>query len=210
MPPRVEEGIEAMKGCRPLTVEEIDAALGTFQGRFALRNRALFMLGIKSGFRIRELCSLRVRDVIQRGHIKDDVTVARRNMKRKQEGRTVFLNDKARAALVAWLPELYRRGYASPESFVFQSQKGFNRPISIVQGYRVLQQVFDALGMTGNLGTHSMRKSFANAVYAAFLARGQSDPLRMTAKAMGHKSIDSTDRYLSFRREEVNDVIRGL
>jgi integrase len=52
-----------MKGCRPLTEAEVALVRQSFGGRYARRDRALFLLGVKSGFRISELLALRVGDV---------------------------------------------------------------------------------------------------------------------------------------------------
>jgi integrase len=88
-----------VKGCRPLTEREVSLMRQSFGGRYAVRDRALFILGVNSGFRISELLSLRVHDVLQYGRVGDRVTVHRRHMKRKIEGRTVLLNQDAKAAL---------------------------------------------------------------------------------------------------------------
>jgi site-specific recombinase XerD len=40
-----------------------------FRGIYAARDRALFLLGVKTGYRISELLSLRVGDVWQQGSI---------------------------------------------------------------------------------------------------------------------------------------------
>jgi integrase len=47
--------------------EEITAVSRSFGGTYAARDRALFILGLKSGFRISELLSLRLGDVLQHG-----------------------------------------------------------------------------------------------------------------------------------------------
>ena len=49
-----------MKGCRPLTDTEVELMQAGFGGRYATRDRALFLLGVESGFRISELLSLRM------------------------------------------------------------------------------------------------------------------------------------------------------
>jgi hypothetical protein len=56
------------------------------QGTYAARNKALFILGVRSGFRISEMLSLTVGDVFQHGKVVDHVTVARKHMKKKTEG----------------------------------------------------------------------------------------------------------------------------
>jgi site-specific recombinase XerC len=52
-----------MKGCRPLTEDEVDLLQRSFGGVYADRDKALFLLEVKSGFRISELLSLHVGEV---------------------------------------------------------------------------------------------------------------------------------------------------
>jgi integrase len=70
-----------MRGCRPLTDSEIALVSRSFGGTYAARDRALFIVGIKTGFRIAELLSLQVGDVWQYGRVVDQVTVERAHMK---------------------------------------------------------------------------------------------------------------------------------
>lgn len=194
-----------MKGSRPLSDEEIKLVLNGFAGKYGVRDRCLFVCGIKTGFRISELLSLRIKDVRHRGQILDTVSVQKRNMKAKVEGRTIKLNPEAQAAIRAWVDALEAKGQDDPESFLFQSRKGENRPISKVQAYRILQSAFDAYGLTGRLGTHAMRKTFADRIYTAL-----GENLFKTQQALGHRKIDSTIHYLSFRQSEIDKAIMGL
>ena len=54
-----------MKGTRPLDNDEVRLVSACFDGTFATRNRALFMLGVSTGGRISELLSLQIGDVWQ-------------------------------------------------------------------------------------------------------------------------------------------------
>jgi len=54
-----------MQGCRPLTDDEVQLMSRSFSGTFAKRNKALFVVGYRTGFRISELFSLTVGDVLQ-------------------------------------------------------------------------------------------------------------------------------------------------
>lgn len=200
-----------MKGCRPLTEAEVALVRQSFGGRYGRRDHALFLLGVKSGFRISELLSLRVGDVWRGSQVVERVTVARRHMKRQTEGRTVLLHPEVRGALAAWLVDLKSSGPCPSETYVFQSRKGPNRPISRRHALRVLREVYDANELTGPLGTHAMRKTFANQVYQHLCARratGEAvDPFRMTSKALGHRSLTSTDGYLSFLEADIEAAI---
>ena len=194
-----------MKGCRPLSDEEVDVIAKSFGGQFADRDRALFLLGVKSGFRISELLSLRLADVLQAGRIVDRVTVQRRNMKKKTEGRTVLLHPEAKAALAEWVRQLKADGYMTDDAFVFQSRKGQNRPINRQQAWSILREAYQTNELGGKLGTHSMRKTFADRIYDR-LGRD----LVKTARALGHRNINSTVSYLSFREEDIDAAILAM
>jgi integrase len=66
----------------------------------------------------------------------------------------------------------------------------------------VLNAVFEPLELQGQLDTHCLRKTFANAVYEA-----NHHDLPKTQKALGHRNINSTVAYLSFREEDVELAI---
>ena len=54
-----------MEGTRPLDNSEIRRVSAYFSGKFEVRNRGLFMLGVSTGGRISELLSLTIGDVYQ-------------------------------------------------------------------------------------------------------------------------------------------------
>jgi site-specific recombinase XerD len=189
----------AMKGSRPLTDEEISVVSKSFSGKYATRDKALFTLGVTSGFRVSELLSIQVRDVYQHGRMTDRVTVQRRNMKRKVEGRTVRFHPQAQAATAAWLAE----ACLQPNDYLFQSHQG--GPMTSRQAWNVLDAAFDANGLTGQLGTHTMRKSYAGKVYEHF-----GHDLVKTQKALGHKNVNSTVSYLSFKDEELDEAVLAI
>lgn len=187
-----------MKGCRPLTDLEVARVLEALGGP---RDRALFLLGLRSGFRISELLSLRLRDVLQNGNFVDRVSVERKYMKKKTEGRTVVLHDEARNALQFWVNRLTETN-RDPETYIFRSRQGGNHPMDRRSAWHALKMAYAKCGLTGKLGTHSMRKTFAKRVHEK-LGRD----LIKTQKALGHASVNSTVSYLSFNEEEIDDAI---
>jgi len=191
-----------MAGCRPFTDDEVADILSSFGGTFATRDRSLFLLGVKSGFRISELLSLRIGDVMRNGSIVSSVTVARRNMKKKTAGRTVLLQPEVKAALFAWISELDPKGSRMRDTFLFHSRKGGNRPISRQQYRRILGEIYDSLEITGNTGTHSMRKTYARRAYEI-----TGKDLFQTQKLLGHVNINSTVSYLSSTDEEISRLM---
>jgi integrase len=78
-----------MKGSRLLSYTEGQQFAQAFKGKYASRDRALFILGVKRGLRISELLSLTLGHLVQHGRIAGLATVRRRHMKKKVGGRTV-------------------------------------------------------------------------------------------------------------------------
>jgi hypothetical protein len=66
----------------------------------------------------------------------------------------------------------------------------------------MLREAFDSCEMTGNLGTHSMRKTFAKRVHQRL-----GNDLAKTKEALGQKSITATMHYMSFMQEEIDEAI---
>ena len=190
-----------MKGCRPLTDPEIAAVKESF---IRTRDKALFILGLKTGLRISELLSLKVGDVYQYGRVVDSVYVERKYMKKKVEGRSIPLHQEGKEALMRWIMELEKLGKSDPNSPLFKSRKGHGS-INRVQAFRVFKEVYEANGLIGKLGTHAMRKTFADRIYER-LGRD----LIKVQRALGHKAITSTVSYLSFREEEITEAILSI
>ena len=191
-----------MPGCRPLTDDEVDQVMQSFGGKYATRDRALFLLGIFTGFRITELLSLRLQDVFQHQQVLARVTVPRRHMKGKVASRSVPVHPIAQLVLAAWIAQMPRLFAVTAESFVFRSREGGNTPISRMHAHRLLRDAFDSCEMTGNLGTHSMRKTFARRVH-----RRLGNDLAKTKEALGQKSITATLHYMHFLHDEIDQAI---
>jgi integrase len=188
-----------MKGCRPWTDSEATQVAASFGGKYAARDKALFLLGLKSGFRISELLSLQVGDVCQYGQLVDRVTVRRQHMKRKTEGRTVLLHPDAKAAIAAWLLE----SELQATDYLFQSRQG--GAMTRQQAWAILREAYETNGLTGQLGTHAMRKTFANRVYEKL-----GHDLVKTQRALGHKNINSTVSYLSFAEADIDAAVLAI
>jgi integrase len=203
-----------MQGCRPLSDDEITSMREQLRhGRLGARNEALFVLGLNTGFRVSELLALRRADLIdERGQIVRRVQVARRHMKGHKTSRSVLLNAAAMAVLSRWLCDSGAMGYMHGSDPVFCTQSG--KRMSRFHAYRMLRQAALDAGVVGKVATHSMRKTFANGVYSYFLgrvAKGEAlDPFRATSRALGHAAITSTDKYLTFRTEDVDQAVSAI
>lgn len=191
-----------MKGCRPLNREERRAAIRECRDS---RERALLAVGFATGFRISELLSLRICDVVDaNGNPLRWVAVKAGNTKTK-EGRTVALNSDAGKAAAGLASGLLRRGCVRTAALFQGAKSGGLRPISRIHAWRVLTALFARAEIFGSVSTHSLRKTFAAECYR--LLGGAIEKVQV---ALGHKSITSTVAYLSFRHGEIDEALLAM
>lgn len=178
-----------MIGSRPMEENEIISILSNLKSN---RDKCLFLFGLKTGYRISELLSLKVSDVCQYGKIKDAVTVNRKSMKGKHSGRTIVLHQDVKNAL-----ETLGVTKMNINDKVF--------PIGRMQASRIIRNAATKAEIQGKVTTHSMRKTFAKKIYAAL-----KRDLISTQKALGHKNVSSTVSYLSFDQNAIDQAIKGV
>ncbi len=195
-----------MKGTRPLDNAEIRKVSEAFGGTFAIRNRSLFMLGVSVGGRISELIALKVNDVWQNGKPVKDLLFDRNIVKGGEVSRAVPVNVDGREAieaLIAWHAELF--GSIDADRPLFPSRKGRGRkPMTRIAAHDVLKPVFEAAGLNGKLGTHSLRKSYAQRLYE------QTNDIYAVQEMLGHKSVVTTQRYLGVNYASVRDASEAM
>lgn len=181
-----------MSGCRSLTKEETDKVLSCLKNP---RDKLLFIMGIRTGFRISELLTLQV------GNIWDDlgalarIKVQRKNMKGKLVSREIVLHPQVKE----YLPALCE--YKPDDEWLFPS-RNHGRHLSRYQAHDILKAAYEAAGVRGHVATHTMRKTFAQRVY-----KNTEHDLVATQVALGHRSILNTIKYLSTDTEKVDKAI---
>ena len=92
-----------MTGCPSLTPHETKLALRHLRGRHKWRNRALLILGIRTGMRISELLSLRVSQVWNGKAMLPRLYLERQDSKGKRTGCSIVLHPRAAVAVEKWI-----------------------------------------------------------------------------------------------------------
>ena len=195
-----------MKGTRPLDNIEIRKVSAAFDGAFTIRNRSLFMLGVSVGGRISELIALKVNDVWQNNQPVSDLLFDRNIVKGGEVSRAVPVNIDGRRAiedLIAWHLKLY--GNADPIRPLFPSRKGQGlKAMTRIAAHDALKGAFETAGLNGKLGTHSLRKSYAQRLYE------QTNDIYAVQEMLGHKSVVTTQRYLGVNYASVRDASEAM
>ena len=222
-----------MAGCRAFTPEEVRAMQQAFRGRYAARDKALFVVGIKAGFRISELLSLQVKDVMQYGKVVDRVEVKRRHMKgggkprpskprpadhheqcrctaccptpRKPtaQSRSVPLHPEARAALSVWLERML-----ALFGEITPETPVFCSRVRRPDGSRraIARETAWRILEAAVAALELAGKIGCHSMRKTFAMRVYEQvrgDLRKVQKALGHKHINSTMQYLEVDHAEV-------
>ncbi|MFZ4454323.1 site-specific integrase [Salibacterium aidingense] len=165
--------------------------INAVKAALAGRNRLLFVVGVNSGLRISDILTLKVGDV--RG--KDFVSI--REGKTKKPKRFA-LNAAIKRAVRDLVP-----ADAPDSEYLFRSRKGANKPISRVQAYRILNEAVERAGLAGKIGevgTHSLRKTFGYHAYTA------SADIGLLMRIFNHSSEKQTLQYIGQTQEDIDDV----
>lgn len=197
---------------RPFSTAEIPLLESHLLAHGRYRDRMLIIAGTQVGYRITELLTWTVGQVLGAdGNVVREVTVTRALLKggtgahkRSVRSRRVVLNERARGVIRDYIASL---GYVPPaDQFLFRSRSGANRPISRTQAHRILKDLCEDCGIDATrISTHSLRKSFVRAVYDA-----SGHDLVRTQRIVQHRSPLTTARYLESTQSELDELVLGL
>ena len=164
-------------------------------------------LGQYTGYRISEILSLRVNDVFDGTDVRGCVTVKKAWMKGKRADRTMPIHFVAREALLDWIRV---SGFWHPcaiNDWLFPGRNS-NRPFTPRAFFAGIHAAAESAGVDEErLGTHSLRKSFASALWnSPFVDRD----LAKMSKLLEHANPANTVRYLEFLDGSLEAAVMNL
>ena len=128
------------------------------RGQHQYSDLLLFVLGINTALRISDLLTLRVE------HLLDEKQQIRRRFWIKEQKRgkrqDVVINSSIRETLEEYLAA-YTEISRDQTNFIFFSTKDirFKKPIKRGQAWKIITGICHQVGLRGNFGTHSLRKT---------------------------------------------------
>lgn len=188
-----------------------------FDGRYAARDRALFALGITTGFRIGTLLRLQLRHVFKMNNVVRHISLPPSFFKRRSQGQSKRLSHNSREHLRAWIKDLqqteiyewYQEAGRPGDVYLFQSQEGYNAAMSYPQARKLMVLAAQRAGVHDDaVSTHSMRKTAAKRVLEFYTTefregRTTTNPLLLVQMFLGHKDLSATMDYLSFMADDI-------
>jgi len=174
---------------------KLESIRNTLKENATPRDYLLFVLGVNTALRLRDLLSLRVCDVVDsRGRVRNVIPAAQPG---KGSARAV-LNASCRDALRYYLEA---GGTANQDTLLFAAGKA-SRPLGRTQVWRLVNNWCRAAGLAeGHFGAHTLRKTWG---YMAL--RHHSIPIGAIQAKFNHATPGVTRRYLGVEGEKVENV----
>ena len=181
-----------MAQAKTLTQSELDQVLRYCAAtRYAARNRALVLTSFWSGMRVGEIAALKLSDIVNEdGKIKTEVRLQAAQTKGSY-GRVVFLNDRLRAELAAYLQT---RRTQNPTQPLFYTEKTEGWTANTLTQW--FYWCYKKAGISG-ASSHSGRRTFITTL------ANKGIGVRVLASLAGHRSISVTQAYI-----DVNDEMK--
>ncbi len=173
------------------------------RGQRRYRDLLLFVVGINTALRISDLLQLRVVHLMDdRQHIKRRFWIREQKRGKRHE---ITINNSIREVLEEFL-EAYSGIADNPKHFLFFNTKinNYAVPIKRGQAWKVITTICQQVGLSGNFGTHSLRKTWG------YHARMQGVDLALIMHKLNHESIAYTKRYLGITDDELQAVVQKL
>lgn len=190
----------AGKQAKVLSDAQIKRVLNHLQSntRNSDRNVVMFMLSLH-GLRAKEIANLTIEMITDvDGNISDVIQLQDKATKGKS-GRVIPMRESLHTALETYLSTKHSR----KSSFVIETERSEKFSANAVAVF--FKRLFSNLGMTG-ASSHSGRRTFVcNCARKISLAGGS---LRDVQLLVGHKSLNTTQRYIDYDTEAQRQVVK--
>ncbi|CEG26944.1 tyrosine-type recombinase/integrase [Bacillus sp. B-jedd] len=165
-------------------IEQINAIKEELRGH-SQRDVLLFVFGINTGIRVSDLLSLRVKDVWDEDSMNEFLIIHEND---EEEAKAFYLNNSIRNELEPYLKEHKLAGC----SYLFKSKKN-ELPITRQQAYRIINAAAKKVGVSGKIGTHTLRKTFGYHAYRKGIA------ISLLMAVFNHHSPKETLKYIGIQ-----------
>lgn len=173
------------------------------RGQNRYRDLLLFTMGINSALRISDLLRLQISHILDT----DNTPVERFWIREEKTGKRyeLHLNGSINEAIEQYLAA-YPNVVNDRGNFIFFNTKTMDYSQSIKRGHawKTIRQLCEDVGLTGEYGTHTLRKTWA------YHARQNGVDIETIMNRLNHTSISSTMRYIGITDDELLAVMRKL
>jgi integrase/recombinase XerD len=175
--------------------------------RNSTRNKVIFLLSVKAGFRAKEIASLQWKMLVNSdGQMMNEIHLTNTASKGKSSGRIISIHKDLRKAL----DELYeqvskKKSFDIDNAYVIITERSSHTSAQAI--VNTFQRWYSELGFIG-ASSHSGRRTFITNVAKKISAVGGS--MRDVQSLAGHSNLQTTQRYIevdTMSQRKVIDLI---
>jgi len=165
------------------------------------RNYTLIITGLNTALRINDILGLTWGNVydFKKKRFKKHLEIQEQKTKKQNQ---IIINKQLRRTLENYLrSEQKRHRYPlSEKSYLFQTRKGTNKPLSRSQAFRIIKTAATESNLPEHISCHSLRKTFG--YYAWKCGTAQA----VLMNIFNHSSFQVTKRYLGIAQDDKDEV----
>lgn len=185
--------------------ERIENAPDDNKRWIAWRNKVLVVVGMNVGLRASDLCGLRFSYFYNEDGTSKDFYVLMPQKTRKQKKFVkIFFNKTVRKVMDDYIVEYPIK---DTNEYVFKSREG-NGYITPKSLWRILVDIANEAEISKNVGSHTLRKTWARNVYE--YAEDKSQALVMLQECLNHSSSMTTLRYVAIMDDEKKETYESI
>jgi integrase/recombinase XerD len=175
--------------------------------RNATRNRVIFLLSVKAGFRAKEIASLQWKMLVNSdGQMMNEIHLTNIASKGKSSGRVISIHKDLKKALVELYEQIsYKKSFDIDNAYVITTERSSHTSAQAI--VNTFQRWYSDLGFIG-ASSHSGRRTFVTNVAKKISAVGGS--MRDVQSLAGHSNLQTTQRYIevdTMSQRKVIDLI---
>ena len=193
--------LKSMKFVEPIRDRKKIAQIkNLLRGQHRYRDLLLFVIGINTALRISDLLQLQLNQFVHaERRIKSRFWIKEQKRGKRHE---IAINQSMKDALTEHI-EAYPYQIKESENFLFFNPRTM-QSIKRGQAWKFITAICDEVGLRGNYGTHSLRKTWG------YHARMQGVDLALIMYKLNHNSIAYTKRYLGITDDELQAIAQRL
>ncbi|MCD7879662.1 MAG: site-specific integrase [Candidatus Gastranaerophilales bacterium] len=174
----------------PIKRKEDVEAIENYLAVHSIRNKLIWVFGTNTGLRISDILGLNIEDVKNKNYVE---------IKERKTGKykRFPLNKKLKDLIEEYLSKERLKTYSIVEEEPLFVGKHHHR-LDRSQVYRFLNDTCKKLGISANIGTHTMRKTFGYHFYKKY------NDVALLQKILNHSSPAITLRYIGVDQDEID------
>lgn len=196
---------EEVKAVIDVLNKRIEEAPDENKRQIACRNKMMILVGMNLGIRASDLCGLKYSFFMNHdGTFKDFYTLQPKKTKKTKKFVKLYFNQVVKKAITDYIEEY---PVFDIDEYLFKSRQG-NGPIVEHTLWRIIVDVAAEAGITKNVGSHTLRKTFGRFVFHE--ASDKNKALVILQTIFNHSSQSVTAKYIGLTDNEVSEVFNEL